>query len=239
MPKYEEIANTLRNRIKNDTYPAGSLLPKQIELVKEFSVSRMTVQKALEILTLEGLLASKKGVGTTILNHPFLTKDTSVLSYYEGLSTEMEKANRKLESKVIEFNVEFPDAAIQEKLHISEEEPVYKIIRLRILDDKPFILEHTYMPIQAVPNLKKEIIESSIYQYIKKELAIKITGAYRTIRADKSSEYDQTYLDCAADDPVLEIRQIAYQQNGDPIEYSRSRNRFDVRDYSYLDMKGN
>ncbi|WP_302828458.1 GntR family transcriptional regulator [Enterococcus raffinosus] len=86
MPKYEEIANTLRNRIKTETYPAGSLLPKQIELVKEFSVSRMTVQKALEILTLEGLIASKKGVGTTILHHPFLTKDTSALSYYDGLT---------------------------------------------------------------------------------------------------------------------------------------------------------
>ena len=177
MPKYEEIANTLRNRIKTETYPAGSLLPKQIELVKEFSVSRMTVQKALEILTLEGLIASKKGVGTTILHHPFLTKDTSALSYYDRLSAEMEKANRKLESRIIEFNVEFPDTAIQEKLHISEEEPVYNIIRLRVLDDNPFILEHTYMPIQAVPNLKKEIIESSIYQYIKNDLGIKITGA--------------------------------------------------------------
>lgn len=44
----------------------------------------------------------------------------------------MEKANRKLESQLIEFSVEFPDESIQEKLHISEEEPVYKIIRLRM-----------------------------------------------------------------------------------------------------------
>lgn len=238
MPKYEEIAHTLRNRIKSEAYPAGSLLPKQIDLVKEFSVSRMTVQKALEILTLEGLILSKKGVGTTVLPHPFLTKDTSVLSYYEGLSMEMKKAKRKLESQIIEFNVEFPDETIQEKLHLTAEDPVYKIIRLRILEDKPFILEHTYMPIQSVPNLKKEVIESSIYQYIKNDLGIKITGAYRTIRADRSSEYDQTYLNCSENDPVLEIRQIAYQQDGTPIEYSRSRNRFDVRDYSYLDKKG-
>ncbi|MFU7539377.1 hypothetical protein ACM20Q_16245, partial [Enterococcus casseliflavus] len=37
-----------------------------------------------------------------------------------------------------------------------------------------------------------------------------------------------------ADDPVLEIEQIVYQKNGSPIEFSRSRNRYDVRAYSYL-----
>lgn len=237
MPKYEEIANTIRNRIKSDIYPPDSLLPKQIDLVKEFSVSRMTIQKALDILTLEGLLTSKKGVGTTVLRQPFLTRDTSTLSEYGGLSQEIAEAGRKLISQVIEFSVEFPDAIVQERLHITEEEPVYKIVRLRIVENEPFILEHTYMPIHLIPNLKKETLESSIYQYIINELGFKITGAYRTIHADKSSSYDQKYLNCGEHDPVLEIRQIVYLQNGQPFEYSRSRNRYDVRDYSFLDLK--
>ena len=47
MPKYQEIANILRTRIKNKTYPPDSLLPNQIDLVEEFQVSRMTIKKAI------------------------------------------------------------------------------------------------------------------------------------------------------------------------------------------------
>ena len=51
MPKYQEIANILRTRIKNKTYPPDSLLPNQIDLVEEFQVSRMTIKKAIGILS--------------------------------------------------------------------------------------------------------------------------------------------------------------------------------------------
>ncbi len=239
MAKYEDIANTLRTRIKNGDYPAASFLPKQTELVEEFQVSRMTVQKALEILMMEGLVSSKKGVGTTVLDHPFPTKDTSVLSEYEGLSSEMAQAHRPLTSQVIEFGVEFPDETVQERLRLTEEEPVYKIIRLRVVEGEPFVLEYTYMPLKLVPEMKKEILEHSVYQYIRQQLGLRISGAYRTIRADKATDYDKLYLKAQPDDPILEIRQIVYQQEGKPFEYSRSRNRYDVRDYSFLDMKGN
>lgn len=236
MPKYEEIANVLRERIQSSYYPTDSLLPNQTDLVEEFNVSRMTIKKAVNTLAMEGLVYSQRGAGTKILNHPFVDKDTTTLTVYEGLSTEMKKANRHLESQVIEFQVEFPDPTIQEKMMLSEEQPVYKIIRLRILEQKSYILEHTYMPVHLVPNLKKTHIEHSIYQYVKGELGIQFAGAYRTISADKSSLYDQKYLHCNPTDPVLEVQQIIYQKDGQPIEFSRSRNRYDVRAYSYLDV---
>ena len=138
MPKYQEIANILRTRIKNKTYPPDSLLPNQTDLVEEFGVSRMTVKKAIGILAMEGLVYSQRGAGTKILNHPFLKKDTTALTVYEGLSTEMGKAGRKLVSQVIDFQVEFPDQTIQEKLMLTEEQPIYSIVRLRILEDQPF-----------------------------------------------------------------------------------------------------
>ncbi|MEB5857301.1 GntR family transcriptional regulator [Enterococcus gallinarum] len=237
MPKYQEIANILRTRIKNKTYPPDSLLPNQIDLVEEFQVSRMTIKKAIGILSMEGLVYSQRGAGTKILNHPFVDRDTTTLTEYVGLSTEMRKAKRQLTSEVIDFQVAFPDKEIQEKLMLTEEQPVYKIIRLRILEGRPFILEHTYMPVHLVPNLKRSHLETSIYQYVKEELGIQFVGAYRTISADKSSLYDQKYLACDLTDPVLEIQQIVYQKNGSPIEYSRSRNRYDTRVYSYLDVQ--
>ena len=77
MPKYEEITNILRDRIANGVYPVDSMLPTQFELSKEFGVSRMTIKKAIEILTIEGLIFSKQGNGTRVLNSSFWDKEDS------------------------------------------------------------------------------------------------------------------------------------------------------------------
>ena len=74
MPKYMEIADVLRKRIKDGTYPKDSLLPYQTELVEEFGVSRMTIKNAVNILIMEGLLLTKRGLGTKVLNHSFWGK---------------------------------------------------------------------------------------------------------------------------------------------------------------------
>lgn len=239
MPKYEEIANILRDRIANGVYPVDSMLPIQSELSKEFGVSRMTIKKAVEILTIEGLIFSKQGNGTRVLNSSFWDKEDSkfCLNNYNGLSQDFKNDDRKLTSQIIQFAVEFPEAEIAERLQVEVTTPVYKIIRLRLIDEKPYVLEHTYMPCDLVPGLDESILLQSIYAYLWDELNLKFAGSYRHITAEKPDEYDKMYLDCQNDDPLLQVEQVVYLENGRPIEYSRSRNRFDTRGYSLLDVK--
>lgn len=237
MLKYEEIATILKERIQKEIYPPDSFLPKQTELVSEFGVSRMTIKKAINILALEGLVYSQRGSGTKVLNHPFVDKNLSYLSEYNGLSNDFAHSESTLTSEAISFNVEFPDQTVQERLMLSDTQPVYNILRLRLVDGDPFVLEHTYMPVDLVPGLSTAHIESSIYNYLKTELNLKIAGAYRTISADKSCLTDQKHLNCSTDDPVLAVQQVIYLKDGRPLEYSTSRSRFDVRSYSYLDIQ--
>ena len=239
MPTYEEITNILRDRIANGVYPVDSMLPTQFELSKEFGVSRMTIKKAIEILTIEGLVFSKQGNGTRVLNSSFWDKEDSKfrLNNYNGLSQDFKNDDRILTSKIVQFTVEFPEAEIAERLQVEVTAPVYKIIRLRLLDEKPYVLEHTYMPCELVPGLDETILLQSIYAYLWDELNLKFAGSYRHITAEKPDEYDQTYLSCQETDPILQVEQVVYLETGRPIEYSRSRNRFDTRGYSLLDVK--
>ncbi|SJZ92703.1 GntR family transcriptional regulator [Pilibacter termitis] len=239
MSKYLEIAKVLRDRIKSEYYPPDSLLPNQVDLVEEFGASRMTIKKALNILALDGLIYSRRGAGTKILNRSFWDKDTSPADEYGGLTATLAGSNKKIESESIIFEIEFPDEKIQDKLLLNPHQPVYKIIRLRIVDDEPFILEHTYFPAHIVPNLTEDHILSSIYDYIKGDLGLKFAGAFRNVQATKSDEWDQKYLDAKKDDPMLEVEQVIYLKDGRPLEYSRARNRYDKRGYTILDVQQN
>lgn len=239
MAKYEEIASVLRDRIADGVYGEDSMLPTQAELAKEFGASRMTVKKAIEILIIEGLIYSKQGIGTKVLISSFWNKrDSKVrLNNFNGLSSDLADDSRKITSQVIEFSVEFPSKEIAECLQVEESSPVYKIIRLRLLDGSPYVIEHTYMPCDLVPSLDEKVLLASVYDYLLHKLNLKFAGAYRNITAERPDNYDQQYLNCSASDPVLQVEQVVYLGNGRPIEYSRIRNRFDTKGYSLLDVK--
>lgn len=237
MVKYETIANEIRKRILQGVYPVESLIPDQISLSKEFSVSRMTMKKALDILAMEGLIYRQRGSGTYVMKTALLNRQDAVVNEYDGLTKQLK--GHEITSEVIQFNVEFPSEEIMEHLMIKKNQPVYSLIRLRIVDGKPYVLEHTYMPTDLATGLTEEIMEHSIYRYIHEELGLQFGGAFRKIHADKPSEYDQEYLSCKSDDPVLEVEQVVYLKDGRPFEYSRSRHRYDTRSYTMADINKN
>jgi DNA-binding transcriptional MocR family regulator len=63
-PKYLHLAQTVRRRIQDGTYPSGERIPGEHELAEEFSISRPTVVRALELLKRDGWLESRQGFGT-------------------------------------------------------------------------------------------------------------------------------------------------------------------------------
>lgn len=62
---YEPIYEEIRDRICLLEYPPGTLLTEN-ELAMEFGVSRTPVRRALHRLEFEGLVESKRGVGTMV-----------------------------------------------------------------------------------------------------------------------------------------------------------------------------
>lgn len=234
--KYEIIANKIRQRIIDETYKCDEYLPNQETLMNEFNVSRTTLNKAITVLAMEGLVYSKRGAGTKIMNKNFWNSLEDGNQEYEGLATQMEKANRKLINEIIEFNVELCDKTIQDKLKLKEKAPVYKIIRLRILDSEPYIIEHTYIPVSLVPGLTEKHAEKSIFEYIKNTLNIDLIGAFKYFRADISDEYDIKYLKCDSNMPIFEVEEINFTLDGEPIEYTRTRNKYNTRGYAIREV---
>ncbi|NKZ04350.1 GntR family transcriptional regulator [Actinomadura latina] len=67
---YRRIAEVLRARIAEGTYPAGGRLPGEHELSREFAVARDTVRHALRVLQDEGLFRVVTGLGRFVLPVP-------------------------------------------------------------------------------------------------------------------------------------------------------------------------
>lgn len=60
---------------------------------------------------------------------------------------------------------------------------------------------------------------------------------YTHTSCDLAPGLDDDILLTSVYGPVLQVERVVYLENGRAIEYSRSRNRFDTRGYSLLDVK--
>lgn len=64
VPPYARVKQHLKQGLATGRWPPGALMPSEAELVAEFGVSRMTVNRALRELQAEGLVERSQGVGT-------------------------------------------------------------------------------------------------------------------------------------------------------------------------------
>ena len=63
-PKYQFIADSLRQEIESGVYSSKQLLPTEQLLCQRFQISRQTVRRALSVLEDEGLITRRQGSGS-------------------------------------------------------------------------------------------------------------------------------------------------------------------------------
>ncbi|WP_226350988.1 GntR family transcriptional regulator [Pseudonocardia sp. ICBG601] len=65
-PVFAQIADTLREQIRSGVLAPGAKLPSEPDLVAQFKVNRNTARRALAELQQEGLIDSKRGIGSFV-----------------------------------------------------------------------------------------------------------------------------------------------------------------------------
>lgn len=238
MYKYEVIANEIRAKIKNNEFKINEKLPDENTLSKMFKCSRMTMKQAMDMLVSEGYIIKSRGIGTYV--RPQFESDNRNKRFSNspntfGFSSNFEGYDKKTEVK--EFKVIEASEEIANKLQLKNGEFVYSIERVRILDNKPIILEKIYMPIDKIVGLNKEIVEKSLYDYIENSLKIKIYNADKIIRAKISDNNDVNYLKVEEGDPIIEMEHVVYSQNNTPIEYAILHYRGDSYELHFITKK--
>ncbi len=81
--KYSQIYEEIRSGIVNGRFRPGEQLPTEYELCRQYSVSRPTVTRALNMLQSEGLLHRRSGSGSFVSSVPAERDQTSQI--YFGL----------------------------------------------------------------------------------------------------------------------------------------------------------
>ncbi|MDG3085343.1 GntR family transcriptional regulator [Vibrio hannami] len=219
MVKYLDIYETFKSRINDGYYESNQKLPDGTSLAKEFDCSELTIKKALDILVKDGLVVRKRGSGSYV-KRPLSQKHWPHL---HGTKENAEALGKKLDTFVINYSVEPATDFLSERLNCEEGDMLYHVIRVRHLDEQPYAIEDTYMPINVITGLKKQHIEASIYEHITQNLGLKIHSSMMEITVKNSTDEEAKHLRLSSGDKVVNVEQVVYLDNGEIFEYSNSK----------------
>ena len=234
--KYQQVADIIRQAIRQGEYLPGRQLPLAKDLCVEFAVSRITIKRAVDVLVRDGLVVKRRGAGTfvKVMENSAVDK-LSKFSQFGGFSEYYQGHN--VHTEVLHFAIIHPLADVAEKLKISQEDFVYDIQRLRCADGEPVVIEYTQMPMELIAGLKEKHLKHSLYRYIEGILGMHIQSAHRTVRAVMPTEAEQKRLGITAEMPLLEVQQTAFLADGRPFEYSVSRHRGDKMNFKAVSVR--
>lgn len=231
--KYKKIETTLRQRIIDHTYPLNSLLPKEIELAKEFKTSRPTINHAIHNLVQQGLLEQRKRLGTIVKRNKIQQEFTHIIQSY---NQEMGAQGLESKTKVLYFQKIIPNLDIQVELNLSNSESVFKLVRLRYAGNLPIVRVTTYIPCTLVPDLEKvNFSTASLYTELeKRDLAV--THVVRKLDVKTASSEIAEDLNIKENAPIFYFHTHGYTNKDQLIEYSIATYRGDMNSF-VIDLK--
>jgi GntR family transcriptional regulator len=248
-PLYRMIAEDLRRKIESGELPKEPKgpLPTEHELQKEFGASRNTIRDAIKWLTSLGLVETRPGQGTFVVEkiNPFVTTLTGDPVNRHGgddmvYTAEVAASGRVPATGEIRVEIQRATEVIARALRLERGAQVVSRHQQRFLDSMPWSLQTTFYPMSLVEQGATRLIlptdiEEGAVAYLAEQCDLKQVG-YRDTIAVRPPEADEAWFFRLPADgriSVFEIFRIGFDENGDRMRltvtvYPADRNRFRV-----------
>jgi GntR family transcriptional regulator len=245
-PLYRQIAERLQHLIESGTLAPGAKLPTEPELEEQHNASRNTVRQAVRWLINRGLVQTRRGQGTFVVEmiKPFLTTlsadPETGLGGGEGTaySDEVLAQGRDPSESRPRIVIYQARGRMAAELGLREGTPVVGRHQQRLIDGAPFSLQVSYYPMSLVDGgaaklLTDAAIAEGAVSYLRNVLGI-VQASYRDRITVRPPNADETAFFGLADNSrvsVIETFRTAFDRAGEPFRltvtvFAADRNQF-------------
>lgn len=169
MPLHYQLMMIIKRNIASHNIEAGDQIPTEEEISNAYGVSRSTVRNALAVLEDDGLINRVRGKGTFISKNKLRRKMEQVYNF----SHEMKALGLTPSSRLLEFGTIDATEDLAQLFDIASGEKVYRLMRVRLANDEPLLLETSFLPVNIYPNLTEgKLKDSSLYELLRDEAKI-------------------------------------------------------------------
>jgi len=228
-PLYHRIYMVLREGILDARFPPDTLMPSEIDLARQFSVSRITIRKAFERLEREGLILRQRGRGTFPTPPPggYHPVQADVTGLVENLLAMGLRTN----VKVLELDYAPATAEVAADMCVATGTVVQKAVRLRSFKGRAFSYAVTHVPEDVGRTFTAEDLERMPLLRLFERAGIVVAAAYQRVTARAADPAVAPLLGVDVGSPLLCINRVVRDQDDRVIERIRALYRPDVYEF--------
>ncbi len=216
---YLQLVEIIEDTIKRGEYSDGDQLPTEDDLCNQQSVSKAVVRAAMQELTRKGYIQKIPGKGT------FVKKPIEKNGIW--LST-------RLTEKFLDFGVEWDTEVIQKMLTVPPSDlielfslesghQVFKVMRVRSIDNLPLVLETVYVSHDLCPGLAIEDLRvCSIPDFLVERYGIPVIRCADSLEITSLENREATLLQKEVNESALLLDRILYTMNNRVVAFIRA-----------------
>ena len=244
-PMYRQIADDLRRQIEEGSLAPGQQLRTELELREKYDASRNTVRDAVKWLITRGLVETRPGQGTFVVQTitPFVTAMSVDLAAGFGgedgtYVMEVTAQRRTPDARTPRVEIQKASETGATELQLAPDADVVSRHQQRYIDETPWSLQTSFYPRHLDEAGAERLsragnIDQGAVSYIEETLPIKLAG-WRdkiTVRAPDETETGFFRLPDDGRVAVIETRRAGFDRAGQPFVltvsvYPADRNQF-------------
>ena len=227
-PIYRQIADDLRGKIETDEIAHGAQLPTESNLMGQYDASRNTVRDAIRLLTTRGLVETRPGQGTFVVEqvspHVTTLSDPDV-GEESGLGRlELAVSRHNSESTPPRVEIQRASSRVARELHLDQGSTVISRRQKRYIDGAPWSLQTSFYPMRLAEQGATQLIQAAdikpgVVSYLREALRIEQAGWRDTIIVRASNEVEAGFFRLSDDGRVsmIEDWRTEFDQHAAPF----------------------
>jgi len=219
IPLYYQLAERIQARMQAGDLQAGDQLPSERELGAQMGVSRMTARQAVAYLVQQGALTVKPGVGTFVIEPKLAHDALHLLSFTE----EMTHQGWDATSRVLAQTIVTPPLRVANALELAPDITVVKIVRLRLSQAVPLLLETVYVPTARCPGLERvDLTTQSLYALLEQGYGLRLERTRQTLEATVANAYEADLFGVPPGTGMILLEGVTCLAHDQPVEYFKA-----------------
>jgi GntR family transcriptional regulator len=220
LPRYFQVAGLIRDGIFAGTWPAGSRLPTENEMARNYGVSRPTIRNAKEILAEQGFIRSIKGSGCyvngqkTWKTQPPTVENLNDIFHYGS----------QMSFKIHEFGMVANTEEIINKLKNPQDQFVFQIRGIRWFQGQPLSYVVYYLPYRFGSRIPLESLDGNPFiPQFEKLAGVHIVEGIQNISLGRADTIVAEHLKLKKGQSVLVVKTVYFDEKQHPIEYVETK----------------
>ena len=208
-PLYARVKQAIVQKIRSGAWLPNTKLPSESELLQQLGVSRMTINRALRELTIEGLLVRMQGVGTFVA----MPKGTAALFEIHNIAQEIADRGHVHRSAVMVLEEVPAKASPTLPFALDGIERLFHSVIVHYENEVPVQIEERFVNAQIAPlYLQQDFTRTTAYAYLM-DLA-PLTGGEHVVEAIHATSAECRLLGIKRNEACLMIRRRTWSAQG-------------------------